>query len=488
MLEDSYNKTGHMHNITCELSPMQLPPQSPAKPRFAPTARLRTIWATIVTSRTADPVRQTFNRALVPVLLIFALLSLAAIPFQRTPIDRAIGVLYVISLGAAFWLNRRGSAMGSVLMSVTTLVAILAQLPIALGGAQTQANGTPAELFIPIALATLFVGPRAAPPIYLLTLVGVGVVSSAAGAAATLTAARLLIAGTTLGAFTALIAFGSYHLADALRRSAEVNAQLERRVTERTAELERTNAQIFQIAERRAQEVSEVVHDARNQLGQIRAASDMLLFDAEDAGIDVAQLDAGRATIERALGAQRELFDAMLEAALLSAGTLAIQRDPLEINTLIELAAASDRPRYDRYGCELTVALASEPVWVLGDQRRIVRVVQNVLLNALHYTIAYRQHGGRVAIAVAIAEQRAVISVTDNGCGIAAPELERLGERFVRIISGGQVPEGFGIGLRSSIRVIGLHGGSFRMVSGGLGCGTGVEIALPLLQPARNPL
>jgi signal transduction histidine kinase len=66
----------------------------------------------------------------------------------------------------------------------------------------------------------------------------------------------------------------------------------------------------------------------------------------------------------------------------------------------------------------------------------------------------------------------------DNGLGIEAEQLSRLGERFVRAAGG--CAEGSGIGLNASISMIALHGGTLRLTSDGLGQGTTAEVRLPL--------
>jgi CheY-like chemotaxis protein len=104
-----------------------------------------------------------------------------------------------------------------------------------------------------------------------------------------------------------------------------------------------------------------------------------------------------------------------------------------------------------------------------------------VLINAAKYTPA----GGHIAMTVSERCGSAVVSVRDDGNGIAAADLERIFEMFGQVGTG--THGGLGIGLSLARRLALLHGGSVEARSDGPGLGSEFEIRLPLMPAAHEP-
>jgi signal transduction histidine kinase len=112
-----------------------------------------------------------------------------------------------------------------------------------------------------------------------------------------------------------------------------------------------------------------------------------------------------------------------------------------------------------------------------GDPARLVQCVGNVLTNAAKYT----DIGGEIRIESRAEQGEAVLSITDNGVGIAPELLPHLFELFVqsaRTLDRSQ--GGLGIGLSVVKRLIEMHGGDVTASSAGPGFGATFEIRLPL--------
>jgi signal transduction histidine kinase len=93
---------------------------------------------------------------------------------------------------------------------------------------------------------------------------------------------------------------------------------------------------------------------------------------------------------------------------------------------------------------------------VEADERRIRQVVFNLLSNAVKFT----PQGGRVDVSTAHVDGEVQIAVHDTGPGIAAEDQERIFEEFQQAHGGnGERPEGTGLGLALSRRLVELHGG-----------------------------
>ena len=177
--------------------------------------------------------------------------------------------------------------------------------------------------------------------------------------------------------------------------------------------------------------------------------------------------DSGRHTLE--------LIDTLLEVSRAEAGQLSLSESEIEPEGLIdeclrmvEMAAASKRLSLDsRFGQSLPR--------IVVDRAKLRQALLNLLTNAIKYTPA----GGRISVAVQVAAGGLDIAVADTGVGIAAEDIERCLEPFVRLgnpLTTGV--EGAGLGLPLAKRLAELHGGSLRIASE-LGRGTTATLHLP---------
>jgi CheY-like chemotaxis protein len=121
---------------------------------------------------------------------------------------------------------------------------------------------------------------------------------------------------------------------------------------------------------------------------------------------------------------------------------------------------------------------------VNGDPARLVQCVANILTNAAKYT----DPDGEIHVESRHEGAGAVLSVTDNGVGIAPELLPQVFDLFVqsdRTLDRAQ--GGLGIGLSVVKRLVEMHGGSVSASSGGLRAGSTFEIRLPLIDRDDEP-
>jgi len=102
----------------------------------------------------------------------------------------------------------------------------------------------------------------------------------------------------------------------------------------------------------------------------------------------------------------------------------------------------------------------SEPVCVLGDEQRLRHSVDALVENALNAT----RPGDRVTVSAAVRDGWAELAVTDTGCGIAAADVDRMFERFVRGPCAADRP-GTGLGLPIVKAITEAHGGTVMVTS-----------------------
>ena len=163
--------------------------------------------------------------------------------------------------------------------------------------------------------------------------------------------------------------------------------------------------------------------------------------------------------------------------AYADAAAFSLDRQPQDLAALAQAAVTEFAAPYAAEGVRLESTLTSVSADV--DPVRIRQAISNLLSNALKFTPS----GGRVLVEVGPLASRAVVRVTDWGCGIAADELPRVFDRFFR--GRAAKPGGSGIGLNVVRELVRAHGGETAITSID-GEGTSVTITLAMLPRSQK--
>lgn len=258
-----------------------------------------------------------------------------------------------------------------------------------------------------------------------------------------------------------------------LARNLEKSARAEQEATaERQRHLEREQAMRADAENANRSKdrfLAMLSHELRNPLSAMRVATELLRRTEPGSEGHARALEV----LERQMRHLMRLVDDLLDAARVGSGKIELVRLPVALHLLVREAVSSLGDRCA--GHALTLAL--EPVWVAGDETRLEQIVSNLLTNALRYTPS----GGRVAVELAREGDEAVLTVRDNGVGIAPELLPRLFELFVQAQDGAS--GGLGIGLALVRRLVELHGGRVSAASDGPGCGSTFCVRLPAIDP-----
>ena len=116
------------------------------------------------------------------------------------------------------------------------------------------------------------------------------------------------------------------------------------------------------------------------------------------------------------------------------------------------------------------------PLNVIGDEEQLYRLVSNLIVNAIQYTLA----GGQVTVVLDRSDDRALIHIQDTGIGIAPSEQTQIFDRFYRVNSDrSRNTGGSGLGLSIAKAIVQAHQGSIQVQSE-LGKGSAFTIRLPL--------
>lgn len=197
--------------------------------------------------------------------------------------------------------------------------------------------------------------------------------------------------------------------------------------------------------------LDDVAHDLRTPLTAVRGTAELALSRDRDRGAYRAAL----ARIVEAAQAAQDTLDTVMDAAEAQAGTLALDRAPVRLDTLARDVADLYGLVADETGVVLTVE-APAPVTVSADLRRLRRALANLVDNAVTYT----PPGGRVVVRVSAGR----VEVVDTGVGIAADELPLVWDRLYRA-AGTRHERGLGLGLGLARAIAEAHGGTLTATS-----------------------
>jgi signal transduction histidine kinase len=256
------------------------------------------------------------------------------------------------------------------------------------------------------------------------------------------------------------------------RALAELNATLEERVSERTAELAASEAALRESVRQKDEFLAVLAHELRNPLAPLRMGLDLLLR----AEPPLAAHGHTLTVMNRQLEHMVRLIDDLLDVARVNSGTLELKREPIDLGKYVERALEANRPFFEKR--KQSVSVRTTPgIAVLADPTRVVQVVGNLLHNGSKFT----PEGGSIVLEVTRDAERAVVRVIDSGIGIAPERLSQVFEMFVRFDGSERgVSTGLGIGLALARRLAQMHGGNLTVESAGLGQGSTFELSLPV--------
>ena len=157
--------------------------------------------------------------------------------------------------------------------------------------------------------------------------------------------------------------------------------------------------------------------------------------------------------IQRAAKRMNRLIQDLLDVALMEAGQLTIERARLSARELIVEAVDMQRPLASSSSLELRVEVDPDVPDVWGDRDRLLQVFENLIGNAIKFTKA----GGRITVGAASRDHEVVFWVADTGSGIAPENLPRVFDRFWQATRAGR--HGAGLGLPITKGIVEAHGG-----------------------------
>ncbi len=211
--------------------------------------------------------------------------------------------------------------------------------------------------------------------------------------------------------------------------------------------------------------ISVVGHELRTPLTTIYAYSQRM---ARELG-----------TVQQQVGQLSDLIRDFVDASRLESGELPLAHEAVDLRDLARAVAERFRGTHEGRRLRLDVA---EVLPVEGDPARLGQVLDNLLSNAAKYSAAESE----IVLTVRPDEGQVVLSVQDQGAGIAPDQLPRVFDRFYRIPGEStQKAEGFGLGLSIVRDLVTAHGGRIWAESAGEGRGSTFSVVLPTARPSQ---
>jgi len=258
--------------------------------------------------------------------------------------------------------------------------------------------------------------------------------------------------------------------------------ELERKVAERTAELEKAN-------EAKSEFLANMSHELRTPLNAIIGFSQMLQMPTF--GSLTPKQQKYLTNIQTGGVHLLNLVNDVLDLARVEAGRLELRRERTALAPALSEALDGIRPQADAKALALVCEAAPDLPAVHADPLRLRQILMNLLSNAVKFT----ERGGRVTVRAARGtagqppEEGVEIQVEDTGIGIAPEDLGRLFRKFEQLDAGlSKGHQGTGLGLALTQHLVELHGGTLAAHSAGRGRGSTFTVRLPVEARRERPL
>jgi PAS domain S-box-containing protein len=221
--------------------------------------------------------------------------------------------------------------------------------------------------------------------------------------------------------------------------------------------------------------ISSMSHELRTPLNAIIGYTQLLLQDANLTATQRSRLVVLRGSGEHLLA----LINDILDVGKIESGKMEIEEKVFQLPSLIRQVLAGPTGKAKQKGLELHLELlAPLPARVRGDERKLEKILLNLLNNAVRYT-----QEGRVLLRVDYRREASGIGrfeVVDTGIGIAPDNLEAVFQPFTQLARKGLVQEGTGLGLAVVRHLVALMQGKIEVESEpGQGSIFRVELPLP---------
>lgn len=215
-------------------------------------------------------------------------------------------------------------------------------------------------------------------------------------------------------------------------------------------------------------------HELRNPLAPISAAAELLQL----AATNPERVISTSKIIARQVAHMTGIINDLLDVSRVTSGLVILDSEEVDLKRVVADAVEQIRSLIESRRHHFMVEMAPETAYVMGDYKRLVQVLANLLNNAAKYT----PEGGNIRLRMSTNIEQVAVVVEDDGIGIARALLPNIFELFSQgERSADRAQGGLGLGLSLVKSLVELHGGKVDVESEGPGCGSRFTIGLPAL-------
>ncbi|GAA3976663.1 hypothetical protein GCM10022246_31210 [Pedobacter ginsengiterrae] len=211
--------------------------------------------------------------------------------------------------------------------------------------------------------------------------------------------------------------------------------------------------------QRKADFVSLLSHELKTPVTSIKGYIQLMQREIKKNNLQKEKIESGLDRVDRLVKQLTGLVSDMLDLSRIETGRLDLNRKTVVLNTLVTEVVEDFRmtaPERD-----ITITQSEELVTQL-DHDKIAQVLINLISNAIKYSLAKSP----INIEISKSDQNGMVSITDQGIGIAEKDHKKIFERFYRVEGKDEKHfSGFGIGLYLAHSIIERHGGKLTIQS-----------------------
>ena len=245
--------------------------------------------------------------------------------------------------------------------------------------------------------------------------------------------------------------------------------ELRRALTDQEA----LNEALRRADQRKDEFLAMLAHELRNPLAPIVSAATML----SNFELQPSMVQRAADIIARQAGHMTSLIDDLLDVSRVTRGKVELEFVELDLKDVLADAVEQVRPLIEKHGHRLVLEAVPAPTLVVGDRKRLVQVMTNLLSNAAKYTL----EGGRIEVRLATHGALIDLAIRDDGIGMSPELIASAFDLFSQGTRGlDRSQGGLGIGLALVRSLLKLHGGEVTAASDGPGCGSTFRVTLPL--------
>ncbi|RMH73676.1 MAG: response regulator [Gemmatimonadetes bacterium] len=240
-------------------------------------------------------------------------------------------------------------------------------------------------------------------------------------------------------------------------------------------QLERANRELKKLDDLKSDFVSSVSHELRTPLAMIKGFSSImrkktdLEYEKREKFLKIIEDESDRLT---------QLVEDLLDLSKIESGEVKLGQESMPLEPVIHEVVTSFEPEIDAKRIKLDVRIPQPLPPVFADRNAVIQALTNLISNAIKFSF----EGGRIVVETEEEADDVRVSITDEGMGIPAEDLENIFRKFYRVERPGMEIRGTGLGLSIVKNIIEGHGGRIEVQSE-VGKGSTFMFTLPKLYP-----